>query len=196
MALKSVEKCEFMKLASIVPASTEDYSDVRELHKSAISSVGWRFYSLAEVAAKLEAIDQPEYTADLLKENVQLAKFGHVLIGSSSWRPSNEHMQTATITHLYVNPLFSNGGVATALIEESEQLAYKSGFRWISALSDFNSRSFFSRLGYEAQGFRGCKITKTTQYPLQIMTRHIASQYAKQKTKIRTSLMGTQIVHE
>ena len=88
-------------------------------------------------------------------------------------------MQTATITHLYVNPLFSNGGVATALIEETEQLAYKSGFRWISALSDFNSRSFFARLGYEAQGFRGCKITQTTQYPLQIMNRHISSQYAK-----------------
>ncbi|MCF6199040.1 MAG: GNAT family N-acetyltransferase [Hyphomicrobiaceae bacterium] len=191
MSLKSDHKCEFMKLASIAPASTEDYSDVRELHKSAISSVGWRFYSLAEVAAKLEAIDQPDYTALMLKENVQLARLRHVLIGSSSWRPSNEHMQTATITHLYVNPLFANGGVATALIEKSEQLAYKSGFRWISALSDFNSRSFFSRLGYEAQGFRGCKITKTTQYPLQIMTRHISSQYAKKQFSANNPLIDT-----
>ncbi len=68
MSLKSDHKCEFMKLASIAPASTEDYSDVRELHKSAISSVGWLFYSLAEFAAKLEAIDQPDYTALMLKE--------------------------------------------------------------------------------------------------------------------------------
>ena len=185
-----------MRLANVKSATPEDYADIRELHKAAIGSVGWRFYSQAEVEAKLEEIDRPDYTATLIEENVQLIRLGNVLLGSSSWRPSNEHPQTATITHLYLPPLFSNGGVATALIEENEQRAYKSGFRWISALSDFNSRSFFARLGYEAKGFRGYKITRETQYPLQIMTRHISTQYAQQKKPVQRQIQHETVAHD
>ena len=198
MSVEISGRYEFMQLAKIRPATPEDYASIRALHKATIGSVGWRFYSQAEVTAKLEEIDRPDYTAAMLKENVQLVTLGDVLLGSSAWRPSNEHPQTATITHLYVHPLFTNGGVATALIEENEQLAYKSGFRWISALSDFNSRSFFTRLGYEAKGFRGYKITRTTQYPLQIMTRHISTQYAQSARKRsinKPQLIGQSVAH-
>ncbi len=48
-----VSKFDLMKLTSIVPCTPEDYSDLRDLHKMTINATGWRFYSLAEVAAKL-----------------------------------------------------------------------------------------------------------------------------------------------
>jgi GNAT superfamily N-acetyltransferase len=178
MSEPSVPKHNFMELTSIASCTPEDFADLRELHKMSISHSGWHFYSLAEVAAKLKEIDEPEYTISLLSENVLLAKMHNTLVGTSSWRPSSEHPQTAEITQLYVNPLFANGGIATALIEQTEQVAYDSGFRWISALADFNSRAFYARLGYEGQGFKGCNPDRSIQYPLQIMTRHISSQYS------------------
>ncbi len=173
----SVSKYDLMKFTSIVTCIPEDLSELRELHKAAITSTGWRFYSLAEVAAKLKQIDEPDYTITLLNENVLLARMNNFLVGTSSWRPSTDHPQTAIISHLYVHPLFTNGGIATALIEENEQAAYVSGFRWISAEADFNSRTFYSRLGYESKGFDGCKEDQSVHYPVQIMTRHISSQY-------------------
>ena len=62
MSEPTVSKMNFMELASIVPCTPEDYSDLRELHKLAINHSGWHYYSLEEVAAKLHEIDQPDYT--------------------------------------------------------------------------------------------------------------------------------------
>lgn len=178
MCETSVSKYDLTKLTSIVPCTPEDFSEMRELHKASISNTGWRYYSLAEVAAKIQEIDDPDYTISLLNENILLAKMDHLLIGVSAWHPSDDHPQTAVITQLFIHPLFTNGGIATTLIQENEQVAYDRGFRWISAQSDLNSRAFFSRLGYESRGFKGCKSGRSPQYPLQIMTRHISSQYS------------------
>jgi GNAT superfamily N-acetyltransferase len=179
-----------MDLTSIVPCAPEDFSDLRELHKAAINTAGWHFYSLAEVAAKLSEIDEPDYTITLLNENVLLAKLNNLLVGVSSWRPSKEHPQTAVITQLFLHPLFGNGGIASALIKKNEQMAYEHGFRWISAHADLNSREFFTRLGYETKGFKGCKSDSSSPYPLQIMTRHISSLFAG-----NSSLSGKLPVH-
>ncbi len=116
-----------------------------------------------------------------MSESVLLAKINGFLVGAASWRPSNEHPQTAVISALYLHPAFANGGIATALIESCEQASYDSGFRWISALSDLNSRPFFTKLGYESKGYRNSKRDQSVQYPLQIMTRHISAQYGKAK---------------
>ena len=194
MSETSVSKPNFMELASIVACTPEDFADLRELHKAAINHSGWHFYSLAEVAAKLQEIDEPDYTIALLNGHGLLARINHVLVGTSAWRPSNEHPQTAVITQLYVNPLFANGGISTALIEETEQIAYDNGFRWISAQVDFNSRAFFARLGYESKGFKGCKPERSVQYPLQVMTRHISAHYSDRSTD--KSLTSKLVVHE
>ena len=194
MTDQSVSKLDFMKLASIVQSTPEDFSDIRELHKTSIKSAGWHYYSLAEVDAKLNEIDEPDYTISLLNQNVLLAKINNILVGSCAWRPSEEHPQTAVITHLYIHPAYSNGGIATALIEENEQVAYNSGFRWISARSDFNSRSFFTQLGYKTKGFRGCNTPRAIQYPLQVMTRHISSLFADSPEK--KTYTGDLVVHE
>ena len=179
MSEKTVSKYDLMKLTSIVPSTPEDFSDLRALHKMSINASGWRFYSLKEVAAKLVEIDEPDYTINLLKETVLLAKIDELLVGAASWRPSSQHPQTAVISALYLHPVFANGGIATALIQNSEQAAYDEGYRWISALSDLNARPFFTTLGYESKGFRGCKPGHSVQYPLQVMTRHISSQYGQ-----------------
>ena len=177
-----ISKYDLMKLTSIVPCTPEDFSDLRALHNLSVNASGWRYYSLAEVAAKLAEIEDPDYTIALLKENVLLAKIDNILVGAVSWRPSNEHPQTAVISALFLHPAFSNGGIATALIQKSEQASYDSGYRWISALSDLNSRPFFTKLGYETKGFKDCKRGRSVQYPLQIMTRHISSLYCQPKT--------------
>lgn len=193
MSETSVSKPDFMKLAQIAPCTPEDFADLRELHKAAIAHSGWHFYSNAEVDAKLKEIDKPDYTLTLLKEKLLLARIHDTLVGTSSWRPSREHLQTAVITGLYVNPLFSGGGIATALIEKTEKVAYDNGFRWISALADFNARAFFARLGYESKGFRGYKLGRKIQYPLQVMTRHISAQYASRAARKNTpSVLQTQ----
>ncbi len=179
MTDQTVSKFDLKKLTSIVPCTPEDYSDLRALHKMAINATGWHFYSLKEVAAQLSEIDQPDYTIALLNETVFLAKLDDLLVGAASWRPSNDHPQTAVIAALYLHPAFTNGGIATALIQECEQASYNAGFRWISALSDLNSRPFFAKLGYEAKGYRNSKCNQSIQYPLQVMTRHISTQYCK-----------------
>ena len=168
-----------MKLTSLTPCTPEDYADLRALFKAAIQSAGWHFYGTKEVATKLLEIDDPDFTITLMSENIILAKINDFLVGASSWRPSNEHPQTAVITSLYIDRVFANGGIATALIQETEQACYDQGFRWVSAQSDFNSRPFFSKLGYESKGYKGCIPERDVQYPLQIMTRHISAQYAK-----------------
>lgn len=181
MIEQTVSKFDLMKLTSIVPCTPEDFSDLRALHKMAINATGWHFYSLKEVAAQLIEIDQPDYTITLLSENVLLAKIDGLLVGAASWRPSNDHPQTAVIAALYLHPAFTNGGIATALIQKCEQASYDGGFRWISALSDLNSRPFFAKLGYEAKGYRNSKRNQSVQYPLQVMTRHISTQYGNTK---------------
>ena len=188
MSEQTISKFDLMKLTSIVPCTPEDFSDLRALHKMAINATGWHFYSLKEVAAQLDEIDHPDYTIALLSENVLLAKLNGLLVGAASWRPSNGHPQTAVIAALYLHPAFTNGGIATALIQKCEQASYDGGFRWISALSDLNSRPFFSKLGYEAKGYRNSKRNQTVQYPLQIMTRHISAQYCKTKNSKTTKL--------
>ncbi len=179
MSEQLVSKYDLMKLTSIRSCTPEDYADVRALFKAAIQSAGWHFYGTKEVATKLLEIDDPDYTIALMDQNIVLAKIGDYLVGASSWRPSSEHPQTAVITALYIDPLFANGGIATALIKQNEQTCYDQGFRWISAQSDFNSRPFFTRLGYESKGYKGCIPERDVQYPLEIMTRHISAQYAK-----------------
>ncbi len=183
MASSSPSTKDLAILASITPCTPEDYADLRELHKAAVRTSGWRFYSLEEVAAKIMEIDDPEYTSLRLKENVLLARIGTVLAGTTSWRPSNEHPQTAIITLLSVNPLFEGGGIASALVKEAEQAAYDTGFRWISARSDLNYRTLFSRLGYEGKEFRDEHPQHGTAYPLQVMTRHISAHYSARKLK-------------
>ena len=121
MSEQSVSKFDLMELTSIVPCTPEDYSDLRALHKMAINATGWHFYSLKEVAAKLIEIDEPDYTIALLSETVLLAKLDGLLVGAASWRPSNEHPQTAVISALYLHPAYSNGGIATALIQKCER---------------------------------------------------------------------------
>ncbi len=187
MSEQAVSKYNLMELTSIVPCKPEDFSDLRALHKMAINATGWHFYSLAEVAAKLIEIDQPDYTISLLGENVFLAKLDGLLVGAASWRPSNDHPQTAVIAALYLHPAFTNGGIATALIQKCERASYDAGFRWISALSDLNSRPFFSKLGYEAKGYRNSKRNQSVQYPLQVMTRHISTQYCKSRNSKSTN---------
>ncbi|MCP4933450.1 MAG: GNAT family N-acetyltransferase [bacterium] len=196
MTEQSISKFNLMKLISIVPCTPEDFSDLRALHKMAINATGWHFYSLAEVAAQLIEIDQPDYTIALLSQNVLLAKLDNLLVGAASWRPSNAHLQTAIVTTLYLHPAYTNGGCATALIQKCEQASYDRGFRWISALSDLNSRLFFFKLGYEAKGYRNSKRNRSVQYPLQVMTRHISTQYGQTKKAKSTKLSKHSAINE
>jgi N-acetylglutamate synthase-like GNAT family acetyltransferase len=170
-----ISKPNLLELASINPCSPEDYSDLRELQKITIKSNGWHFYSIHEVESRLREIDNPDYTYSLLEDQVLVAHINRFLIGTAAWRPDSNHPQTAVITQIYVHPFFTDGGIATALIQRIERDAYHKGYRFVSALSDLNSRLLFSKLGYEGKGFEFSQSDHSTQYPLQIMARKIAA---------------------
>lgn len=162
---------ELSSLATISPIAPEQFSDLRALHRLAVVATRWRYYAPREIAAKLQQIESPEYTAQLMAAKGLAASLCGTLIGTAFWSADPTVSSDASLAELYVHPAFTRGGIATRLVGSCERLAGNAGFRRMRARVDLVARPLFAKLGYQRESYERNQIDADACYPLMVMSR-------------------------
>lgn len=171
MTITTIAQPDLAALATIAPLTPEHYSDVRALHRLAIRTSGWRFYSLREVGAKIDEIDGADYTLRLMREHGLAARICGTLVATAFWSAADDDNRTAVISDLYVHPAFEGGDIATRLVHAIESSAFAAGCRRMRVRASLDSRGLYAQLGYERESFELYYIASNVCFPLQVLTR-------------------------
>jgi GNAT superfamily N-acetyltransferase len=131
------------------PIGPDDWSSVRALHLSSFRNlVGGTLDTDITEAARV-AFMMPEYTEDLMRENLWGAWLDGHLAGTCGWRPSDDSGLQARFTSLYIDPLFTRTGIGRRLILDAESRAAAAGFTSFTTRATLGSVGFFEACGYE-----------------------------------------------
>jgi putative acetyltransferase len=137
------------EIAVVRPAGLDDWSDIRQLHKSAFEALTGPLLDEEIVLAMQAYLSSTDYTEDLQAENVAVACVDGHIVGTCGWVPSDDAGQAARITALYVDPLFVRLGLGRRLTLDAEARARAAGFHAVTTRATDNAVEFFLSLGYE-----------------------------------------------
>jgi GNAT superfamily N-acetyltransferase len=132
----------------IRPAGLDDYATVRYTQAAAIRTLAASLLDEADVAAAIETIYAPSYTAELMAKSVFLAELNGDVVGTCAWYPSDDRGHAARIGGLFVHPLFQGHGFAHQLLQHVEQDAARHGYERLNAIAPVTMADVFKTLDY------------------------------------------------
>jgi len=134
---------------SIRPIDIDEWSDVRSLHIQSFKHLTGAHLEAELVEHARLVFSSPEYTDELMLENVAGAFLDGRLVGTCGWRPTDDTGTLVRITALFVDPLFTGLGVGRRLVEDAEARAQAAGFASFTTRATLLNIGFFENLGYE-----------------------------------------------
>lgn len=131
----------------IAPIGLDHFADVRNLHASALREGTSGVLSDDELKAMLTLIQSPEYSDQLLQEEIYGGWIDDELVGTASWHTNSDDGRGARIGWVFVrHPRF---GIGRRMVTEVEARAQHSGFNQLAVSVTANAIPFFERLGYQ-----------------------------------------------
>jgi GNAT superfamily N-acetyltransferase len=137
----------------IRPAELDDYSTIRYVQAAAVRTLSVSLLDEAEVAAAIETIQSPGYTAELMAKSVFLAELNGDVIGTCAWVPNDDRGHAARIGGLFVLPLFQGHGFGRQLLEHTERDAARNGYNRFNAIAPVTVAEIFKMLDYAITSF-------------------------------------------
>lgn len=157
---------------SVRAIAVDDWAAVRGLHVQSFKHLTGAFLDPELVEEAKKAFASPEYTDDLMQENLAGAWLDGHLIGTCGWRPADDTGAQARITALYVDPLFTRIGVGRRLVEDAEARARQAGFQIFTARATLLHVGFFESLGYEVSSHGVSIIGDGRDMPVTFLRKH------------------------
>ncbi len=143
-----LEERRVVELLEFRAIEIDDYAEVRHLHSLAYRILTTGHHSDEQIAAFTQFVRAPDYTRQLLANDLQGAWLDHILVGTAGWNPASDCGTTARITDIFVHPMFVGAGIARTLVQDAEARARSAGFTDFSARASVNAVPFFATLGY------------------------------------------------
>ena len=147
---RGAENPDFGSMVRLSELTVDDLSRLRHLHAQAVTSLVGVALSEDEVRSIVQHIYEPDYGLKYLEHGQLAAWLDRELVGTASWRHSEEDPTTARIISVYVSPLFAKCGIGQRLLLSIEGAALKAGCQAFSARTPLNAQGFFEAMGYTA----------------------------------------------
>ena len=168
--------CEFQLgvLRPVMPVrlariGIDEWAAVRYVHARAFERLAAPYLEPDEVLMFTNKVASPEYTDDLMTENLCGAWIERELAGTAGWRPADDNGRTARITAVFVNPMFARLGIGSRLLTDAEARAGQAGYRSFSARATPNAVGFFALHGYEVSSHGTSHLAPDTDVPITYM---------------------------
>lgn len=159
----------------LAPIGLDDWSDLRGLHMASFERLIAPYAEESELDAFKTLVASFEYTQDLRKEALFVARIDGYLVGSCGWRPSDDAGLSARMTAIFVDPMFTHVGIGRRLLCQAEMHATAAGFQIVTARAPLHSVGFFERLGYETASYGNHFIDGGRGIPVAFMRKTLAS---------------------
>ena len=130
-------------------ASPDCWSDVRNLHATALRQLRSPTLDADQVTAFLGNIYSPDYTSTLQSQSLLTAWYDDELVATSGWLPADDSGMSARITAVFVSPLYTRMGVGRRMVRAIERKAGAAGFQSFSARVLPPALPFFEAMGYQ-----------------------------------------------
>ena len=153
----------------LAPIGIDHWADVRYLHARAFERLAAPFLDPREIELFKIRVASPEYTDELMRENLYGAWIDTELTGTAGWRATDDTGQSARITSVYVNPTFGRLGIGAQLLADAEARAEQAGFQSFSLRATPNAVGFFEAQGYHVSSHGISHIVSTTDLPITFM---------------------------
>ncbi len=126
----------------------DDFSDVRYLHATSFKTLAASSLSEQEVESFVTSVYSPGYVDELQDTNLLGAFSDGHLVGTAAWSAGDDSGETARLSSVFVNPMFSGHGIGRRLVREAERRAAEAGYARIAVQATANATGFFRELGY------------------------------------------------
>ncbi|MFM9942419.1 MAG: GNAT family N-acetyltransferase [Hyphomicrobiaceae bacterium] len=151
------------------PIGIDDWSAVRYVHRIAFERLVSPYLDPNEIELFQARISGPEYTEDLMRENLTGAWLDTELAGTAGWQPADDHGTTARITSVFVLPVFTGLGIGAQLLADAEARAEMAGFTSFSVRATPNAVGFFGALGYDISSHGISHVLANQDVPITFM---------------------------
>jgi GNAT superfamily N-acetyltransferase len=129
--------------------SIDDFSTVRYVHTAAFKAQTAQLLSDEEINAFLAQVKTPGYTEALYATHAYVATIDSQLVGTAAWTAGDDSGAAARIGSVFVDPLFTGGGIGRRLMAAVEASAGDAGYHRFSVRATANAVPFFLALGYD-----------------------------------------------
>ncbi len=134
-------------------AGPDDYATIRYVQSAAVRTLASSLLDENEVAAAIDTINSPGYTAALMAKSVFLAELNGDVIGTCAWFPNDDRGHAARIGGLFVLPLFQAHGFGRRLLQHAELDAVRHGYERFNAIAPVSVADLFTTLNYVISSF-------------------------------------------
>ncbi len=153
----------------LAPVGIDDWSAVRYVHGVAFERLASPYLEPNDIELFRARLASPEYTDDLMQENLFGAWIDTELAGTAGWRPADDHGTAARITSVFVLPVFTGLGIGSQLLADAEARAEQAGFTSYSVRATPNAVGFFDTFGYEISSHGITHIVPSQDLPITFM---------------------------
>jgi GNAT superfamily N-acetyltransferase len=133
---------------SIKPVDVDHMSLVRYVHSVALRMQAGAALTEDEIDRVCESMYEPEYTAELMSQDLLGAWLGGELTGTAGWLLDKDGC-TARIVSVYVRPPFTRMGIGRRLVAEVEDRCRRAGLSRFVLEAMGGSVPFFEKQGYD-----------------------------------------------
>ena len=165
------DDCEASLTCLLRPIGIDEWSEVRHVHAAALVRLTGAEPGTREHGACHAFVYDPDYTDDLMDEDLWGIWLDGRLAGTAGWRPADDRGSAARITSVYVDPLFARLGLGRRLVEDAQRRAFAAGFRVFNTRATALSAAFFERLGYEISSYGVHALSGDLGFPVVFMRR-------------------------
>jgi GNAT superfamily N-acetyltransferase len=161
--------------AVIRKIGADDFSTVRYVHAGAFKALAAPLLSDDEIKAFLDHVYSPGYVDALMQTNVYVAVLNGQLVGTAAWGAGDDSGAAARIGSVFVDPMFTQGGIGRRLVTEVEMRAAEAGYTRFSVRSTSNAVPFFLSIGYDiaSHGVSSLSVADGA-LPVTFMRKHVA----------------------
>ncbi len=129
--------------------SVDDFSTVRYVHTAAFKAQTAPLLTDEEILAFLVQVTTPGYIDALMTTHAYVATVGGQLVGTAAWTAGDDSGASARISSVFVDPLFTGGGIGRRLLSAVETSASDAGYHRFTVRATANAVPFFLALGYD-----------------------------------------------
>lgn len=131
------------------PIREADLDAVRRLQAESFAALAGDIHSPAQIAAHVDLIMAPDYTGELLSNNLLVAEAPDgVVVATAGWCRVPDDEEVARLRKVFVAPDRAGQGLGRRMVEAAEEAARAAGFTRFRVRANANAEAFYARLGY------------------------------------------------
>ena len=153
----------------LAPIGIDDWANVRYVHSLAFERLASPYLDPNDIEIFRARLAIPDYTDELMQENLFGAWVENELAGTAGWRPADDNGVTARITSVFVLPVFAGLGIGSQLLADAEARAEQAGFKSFAVRATPNAVGFFETFGYEISSHGIRSVSPNQDLPITFM---------------------------